>query len=264
MVVTLQYRLGAFGFLELGELGGPTFADSGNIGLLDQIAALRWVQQNISRFGGDPKNVTLFGESAGGSSIHALLAVSQAHDLFHKVVIESGTASLLTKARATRIARVFMDLAKSRTVAQLQHLSMEDMLRAQSKLFGTEYGNSPFAFVEDDAINRSLLRRVAEEPGLRKPMLIGTNEEEMRYWTAMDADELDQQPEDSLRRHLIDRFGSEASELMTTYKADTESYQDAVIAVLTDAYFRIPSIRLAEANAKSQPTYMYLFTYECR
>lgn len=261
VVVTLQYRLGALGFLALEEIGGPQFAESGNIGLLDEIAALRWVHQNIRHFGGDANNVTLFGESAGGSSIHALLAIPEAHDLFHKVIIESGTASLVTKARATQIARMFMDLAKVRTVAQLQQLSMEDMLRAQSKLFATEYGNSPFAFVEDGVLNRSLMQRIAEDPGLSKPMLIGTNEEEMRYWTAMDADELDKQPEDSLRKHLVERFGIGASDLMVPYKRDTNSYQEAVIAVLTDAYFRIPSIRLAEVNAKSQPTYMYLFTY---
>lgn len=261
VVVTLQYRLGALGFLELEEIGGREFAESGNIGLLDEIAALRWVRQNIRHFGGDANNVTLFGESAGGSSIHALLAIPEAHDLFHKVIIESGTASLVTKARATQIARVFMDLANARTIAQLQQLSMEDVLRAQSKLFATEYGNSPFAFVEDDVVNRALIRRLAEDPGLSKPMIIGTNEEEMRYWTAMDADELDKQPEESLRKHLVERFGGGASDLMATYKGDTNSYQEAVIAVLTDAYFRISSIRLAEINAKNQPTYMYLFSY---
>ena len=261
VVVTLQYRLGALGFLGLEEIGGRQFAESGNIGLLDEIAALRWVHQNIRHFGGDANNVTLFGESAGGSSIHALLAIPESHDLFHKVIIESGTASLVTKSRATQIARVFMDLANVRTVAQLQQLSMEDMLRAQSKLFATEYGNSPFAFVEDDLLNRALMQRLAEDPGLSKPMLIGTNEEEMRYWTAMDADELDKQPEESLRKHLVEQFGTGASDLMASYRSDTNSYQEAVIAVLTDAYFRIPSIRLAEINTKSQPTYMYLFTY---
>ena len=158
VVVTLQYRLGALGFLELEEIGGASFAESGNIGLLDQIEALRWVRQNIRHFGGDANNVTLFGESAGGSSIHALLAIPQAHDLFYKVIIESGTASLVTKARATQISRVFMDLAKIHTVAQLQRLSMEDLLRAQAKLFETEYGNSPFVFVEDGVLNRSLLQ----------------------------------------------------------------------------------------------------------
>jgi para-nitrobenzyl esterase len=261
VVVTIQYRLGALGFLGLEEIGGPAFAESGNIGLLDQIAALRWVQRNIRHFGGDAHNVTLFGESAGGSSIHALLAVPEAHDLFHKVIIESGTATLLSKRRGTEIAQAFMQMANVKTVAQLQRLSMEDVLRAQSKLFASAYGNAPFAFVEGDVLNRALLQRVREDPALAKPMLIGTNEEEMRYWAAMDADESENQPEDTLRQHLIEQFGSDAADLFTTYKSDSNSYQDAVIAVLTDVYFRIPSIRLAEINADHQPTYMYLFTY---
>ena len=78
VVMSLQYRLGAFGFLELGEVGGGRFADSGNLGLLDQIEALRWVRRNAGRFGGDPRNVTVFGESAGGASIHGLLAIPAA------------------------------------------------------------------------------------------------------------------------------------------------------------------------------------------
>src|SRR5262249_15399681 len=78
VVVTVQYRLGALGFLDLSAIGGPAFAGSGNNGLTDQVLALRWVQQNIAGFGGDPKNVTLFGESAGGASVRALMALAEA------------------------------------------------------------------------------------------------------------------------------------------------------------------------------------------
>lgn len=261
VVVTLQYRLGALGFLELGEIGGARFAGSGNIGLLDQIAALRWVRQNIRQFGGDPDNVTLFGESAGGASIHALMSIPQTSELFRRVIIESGTASLISRPRATQIARVFMNLAHVRNVRELQQLSMEDLLRAQSKLFETEYGNSPFSIVEDDVVNRSLLHKLPDDGHLQKPMLIGTNAEEMRYWTAMDADDFDRQPEESMSRRLVARYGPEAQGVIPAYKSDSNGYQEAIVAVLTDAYFRIPSIRLAESNARSQPTYMYLFTY---
>jgi para-nitrobenzyl esterase len=260
VVVTLQYRLGAFGFLELGDIGGPAFVDSGNIGLLDQIAALRWVQQNIRRFGGDPGNVTLFGESAGGTSIHALLAVAQARDLFHKVIIESGTVGFAPRARATQIARMFMDLAQARTVAQLQRLSMEDVLRAQSKLFETSFGNSPFSVVEDGLVNRRLMQSFREDPRLNKPMLIGTNAEEMRYWTAMDADDFDTRPVESVRARLIKRYGP-AGDVVSAYTGDADSYSEAIVSLVGDEVFRVPSIRAAEINAKSQPTYMYLFTY---
>jgi para-nitrobenzyl esterase len=91
VVVTLQYRLGAWGFLELSEIGGYDYAESGNVGLLDQIAGLKWVKQNIQAFGGDPDKVTLFGQSAGAGSIGMLMTLPTAAGLFQKAILESGT-----------------------------------------------------------------------------------------------------------------------------------------------------------------------------
>ena len=262
VVVTVQYRLGALGFLELGELGGPAFAESGNMGVLDQIEALRWVQKNIGRFGGDSNNVTLFGESAGGVSIRALLALPEARDLFHKVIIESGTGAFIKKARATQIARTFMELAKVRTVAELDRISMEDVMRAQSKLFAQGYGSMPFGIVDDGVVfNRTPIQLISDDPRLSKPMLIGTNSEEMRYWSAMDAGDIDTQAEEPLRQRLINMYGPDARDLIPVYRSDSNAYQEAISTLLGDAIFRIPSIRLAEINAKRAPTYMYLFTY---
>ncbi|MGH2486313.1 MAG: carboxylesterase/lipase family protein, partial [Ktedonobacterales bacterium] len=90
VVVSLNYRLGPLGFLCLDELGGAEYAGSGNVGLLDQIAALRWVRDNITAFGGDPGNVTVFGESAGAMSIATLLGTPSARGLFHKAILQSG------------------------------------------------------------------------------------------------------------------------------------------------------------------------------
>src|SRR5215207_1662802 len=89
VLVTLNYRLGALGYLHLADLGGERFAGSGNLGLLDQVAALDWVQANIVGFGGDPGNVTVFGESAGGASVLALLACPAAAGAFHRAVAQS-------------------------------------------------------------------------------------------------------------------------------------------------------------------------------
>ena len=98
VLVTLNYRLGAFGFLDLSGVGGPEFAASGNCGLLDQIAALRWVKENIPRFGGDPDCVTVFGESASGISISCLLACPQAAGLFRRAICMSGSPQHITGA----------------------------------------------------------------------------------------------------------------------------------------------------------------------
>ena len=263
VVVSLQYRLGAFGFLELGEVGGTRFADSGNLGLLDQIEALRWVQQNAVRFGGDPRNVTVFGESAGGASIHGLLAIPAAGDLFQKAIIESGDpGQFLSKKDAADISSKFMALAHVTTVNELQRLSVEDMLRAQSELFNKGYGLATFGMVEDGrTFDRTPIEAVTANPSLSKPLLIGTNSEEMRYWLAMDASPIDQQPDSILHSRLLRTFGPGAENLLKVYVNDSNSRSEAVTQLLGDIVFRMPSIRLAELNNDRQPTFVYLFTY---
>src|SRR5579864_7772255 len=112
VVVTVQYRVGAWGFLELSEIGGRDYAESGNLGLLDQIAALKWVKQSIAAFGGDPDNVTLFGQSAGGGSAGMLMTAPPARGLFHKAILESGTPKEVSdKARAIEVSRAYMKIA---------------------------------------------------------------------------------------------------------------------------------------------------------
>ena len=105
VVVTLNYRLGALGFLHLKKLTGGRIPATGNEGLLDQIAALQWVRDNIAHFGGDPDNVTVFGESAGGMSIGCLLAMPQARGLFHKAILQSGSSTVKSLDEAIRLTR---------------------------------------------------------------------------------------------------------------------------------------------------------------
>ena len=105
VVVTLNYRLGALGFLHLAELGGDAYVGSGNAGLLDQAAALRWVHDNIEAFGGDPHNVTIFGESAGGMSVATQLGLPASRGLFGRAIAQSGAASNVWDAdHGTKIA----------------------------------------------------------------------------------------------------------------------------------------------------------------
>jgi para-nitrobenzyl esterase len=105
VVVSLNHRVGAVGFLDLSSIGGKKWAASGNVGLLDIIAALEWVRDNIANFGGDPANVTIFGQSGGGGKVTALMAMPQARGLFHKAIVESGSMRrMLTPDFSARIA----------------------------------------------------------------------------------------------------------------------------------------------------------------
>ena len=133
VVVTLNHRLNAFGYLYLAELGGEKFADSGNVGQLDLVLALEWVRDNIKEFGGDPNNVMIFGESGGGGKVSAILAMPAAKGLFHRAAIESclGLRSM-TREAATRNAKDFMAALhlKPGQVEDLQKLPVSKLLDA--------------------------------------------------------------------------------------------------------------------------------------
>jgi para-nitrobenzyl esterase len=192
-----------------------------------------------------------------------LLAIPAARDLFHKVIIESGDpGQFLSRKEATAICAEFMSLAHVTNVKDLKKLSMEDMLRAQSELFTKGYGTATFGMVEDGrTFVGTPIEALGADPSLSKPMIIGTNSEEMRYWTAMDGSPIDEQPESVLQGRLVRIFGPAARNLVNVYVRDSNSYSEAVTQLLGDAVFRMPSIRLAELNSARQPTYLYLFTY---
>jgi para-nitrobenzyl esterase len=123
VVVTVNHRLNVFGFLYLGRLGSSEYAESGNVGMLDLVAALRWVHENIVAFGGDPGNVTIFGQSGGGAKVSTLLAMPQARGLFHKAIVQSGSQlEGLTPDEATKHALTFLSAVDVKP-AELQRLA---------------------------------------------------------------------------------------------------------------------------------------------
>ena len=134
MVVSINYRLGAFGFLHLEEIFGAEFAGSGNLGILDQVLALEWVRDNIAAFGGDPDRVTIFGESAGGMSVGTLLGLPAAQGLFAQAIVQSGGGSFCaTTAPATEVARAVLAEAGIDTVEELESADMDAILAAQAQ-----------------------------------------------------------------------------------------------------------------------------------
>lgn len=263
VVVTLQYRLGAWGFLELSEIGGQESAQSGNLGLLDQIAALKWVKENIAAFGGDPENVTLFGQSAGAGSVGMLMVAPAARGLFHKAIMESGTPKELNdKATAAEVSQTYMKIAGVTNIKELQALTVAQMLDAERKLFETRFGYSAFRPVMDGTLLDELpMQAIAKGHGTSVPILIGTNLDEVRFWEALYDVPLEQKPESLLRKQLEGLAGSKADEVIETYRKADANYAESVIHLLGDVLIRLPAIRFAEANSQRQPTYMYLFTY---
>jgi para-nitrobenzyl esterase len=133
VVVSVNHRLNILGFLHLGDIAGPAWAHSGNAGVLDLVAALRWVRENIGRFGGNPGNVTIFGESGGGGKVSVLLAMPAARGLFHRAIIQSGAAiRVSTRERANALTEAVLKEVGVRRAQcdRLQTLPVEQLLAA--------------------------------------------------------------------------------------------------------------------------------------
>ena len=272
VVVTVNYRLGAFGFLHLDDVGGEAFGGSGNVGILDQVAALDWVRENIEGFGGDPNNVTVFGESAGAMSVGTLMGLPVAKGLFAKAIPQSGAAHhAKPRDEADAIARDLLAAlgldATPAGASRLRELPAEAVLEAQNAIVAKHQPEGlAFTPVVDGIV-------LPEQPidaigagsagGVR--VLIGTNADEMKLFTALDptSGDLD---EARLIKRVATAIGDagKAAELVTAYRShrDDATAADVWADLQGDFVFRIPAIRLAEhQSARDNAVYSYLFTW---
>lgn len=177
VVVTVNHRLNGFGFLYLGDLGGPEFADSGNAGMLDLILALQWVHDNIEEFGGDPGNVTIFGQSGGGGKCATLMAMPAAHGLFQRVWTMSGQGlQASTRAEATEEARRVLK-ALGIPPDQIDRIKTVPRERLSAAMAG--YNWLPVI----DERNLSRVPFAPDAPALSAaiPMVLGNTHDETRY-----------------------------------------------------------------------------------
>jgi para-nitrobenzyl esterase len=259
VVVGVNHRLNAFGYTYLADLD-PKFADSGNVGQLDLIAALKWVRDNIANFGGNASNVTVFGESGGGAKISCLLAMPGARGLFHRAIIESGSArSVRThEAAAKDTEAMFSALGlTSPTASQLQTLPAEDLLKAARRASPLVDGRSvPHQTWADGA--------PPESKGV--PILVGNCKTESTIFS-LNRPELFELNWDSLEAQEVKAGIPEqkAQALIAQYRTDDPQDSPSTL------YFRISADRGARRNAIAQAegkiglgdsAYMYNFAWD--
>lgn len=180
ILVTVGYRVGIMGFVDLSYFeGGEQFPDSPNLGILDQIEALRWIKNNIRGFGGNPDNVTIFGESAGGGSVSLLPIIPKAKGLFNRVIAESGSVALtFSKEECREFSMRLMLESKAKSMNELMLLSEEELKRINENL--NEYNNFPQRDGRIIPLDPYLAYKKGETADI--DILIGTNSEEMNYW----------------------------------------------------------------------------------
>ena len=259
VVVTVNYRLGAFGFLHAPELGA-----SGNEALLDQVAALRWVRSEIAAFGGDANNVTVFGQSAGGFDIVQLMALPAAQGCFDRAVPMSGSLTSPQNAEAAHATASAM-AAKFGGWDGLRGASAADVLASQTQIAGARWA-PPLdgeTMVEDAA---AVLARGDSTNGM--PVLIGHTRDESTLFTLFNK-QLRGLDRAGVVEWARSAFGEQAEEGVAVYeqaRADAglpAAPYDICAAIATDRMFRIPAIRTAECHVQHTPNiWMYRFDHE--
>lgn len=261
VVVTINYRVGAFGFLVLDDDTAVA-----NAGILDQIAALHWVRDNIAAFGGDPDNVTIFGESAGAGSVLSLLSAPLAQGLFHRAIVQSGATNLLLdRDRARLVLEAFARCAgvDPEDVAALRALEPQQVLAAQAQAAGELFatvGTMPFHPCVDGDLLPFTWQEAAENGIAHVPLIIGTTRDEMALFASFDpaAATLD----DAALRARIARLGQDPAALIAAYGDTGTSEPPAVWGrINTDQAMWLPALRFAEAYSRHAQVWMYRFDW---
>ncbi len=270
VVVTINYRLGALGFLRLADVTDGRIPATGNEGLLDQIAALEWVRDNISRFGGDPSNVTIFGESAGGMSVGALLGAPRARGLFKRAIPQSGASSTATpRVQASQVAEGFLKHLKLKAsdIASLETMDAQALTMAAAG-YTLVVGGMPYQPCVDGALLPALpIETVKAGNADGVSVMVGAAAHEWLLFSAMDpaAASLDHS---HLKARVSGRVGSSAEALIAGYekllasRGEPNDPLSIFAAIETDRVFRIQGERLADVLAtRGQSPYHYEFTW---
>jgi para-nitrobenzyl esterase len=273
VVVSVNHRLNIFGFLHLADIGGARWAHSGNAGMLDLVAALGWVRDNIAGFGGDPGNVTIFGESGGGGKVSVLLAMPAAKGLFHRAVVQSGAAiRVSTRERAAALAEaVLKELGIGRADCERLQSVPAGRLAAAIAPASRAVGRPPLPLLDRydfgpvvDGDDLPMQPFDPEAPAIADPvpLLVGGTREESGFFLADDDEVWERRlTEASLHRRIEAVAGEDAGRVLDLYRGmrPGASREDLLIAALTGSNFWVRTVMLAERKAarRAAPVWMY-------
>jgi para-nitrobenzyl esterase len=264
VVVTINHRLNAFGFLDVSSIGGPDYAGSGNIGMLDIVAALEWVRDNVAGFGGDPGNVTVFGESGGGGKVSTLMAMPAAKGLFHRAIAQSGTALRAitpeASAAATRALLGPLGTGMGGGLEKIRSFPFEQILAALAAV------RPPLGFgpvIDGQALPHHPFDPDAPTVSVDVPLMLGSNLTERTFFSDTPLDPID---DDALAGHIKRYTGlgdAESARLIAAYRKNRPGADNTFIYQLISADWWMTGNVLTQAERKAKlgraPAYVYHF-----
>ncbi len=277
VVVAVEYRLGALGFLHIDGFSGTEGAFGTNLGIRDQLSALQWVRDEIAAFGGDSENVTAFGHSAGAVSLGAMLSLPATERIFRRAILQSGPPTAISADAASAVGAVLLEqlgLTKA-TAEQLRDIPVETILAAQPatwKTPGSRPLGVPFAPVIDgDLIARHPLEAVAAGDAREVAIITGTTADEVRPYLVLEPDLVSLDEAGLYRRcaEIVPAPATAIGDLIAVYRdarlrrgAGTTPC-DLWLTILGDRFVRCGSIKVAEwQSAAGTPVYSYLFNWQ--
>ncbi|SDH50529.1 para-nitrobenzyl esterase [Dyadobacter soli] len=271
VVVSVNHRLNAFGFLHLVEYG-EAYAYSGNVGMLDLVEALEWVRDHIVGFGGDPGNVTIFGQSGGAAKVTTLMAMPSAKGLFHKAISQSSsTVQIATPDYAAGLTKLVLDELKinQSNIEKIHELPFQQIIQAgiaAEQRLGTQLpkgvGRAGWQPVVDgDVIPAHPFEPVVPEYSSHIPMLIGTNRNEAS--ASINNAAMESLDEDGLRKKLAERFGDKSQQVYDTLRRVHVNAKPVEILSYISPYNPLAYLQ-AERKAlqNAAPVYLYLFSWQ--
>ncbi|MCM2423071.1 carboxylesterase/lipase family protein [Streptomyces sp. RKAG293] len=267
VVVTINYRIGPLGYL---AFGADADAEPANFWLTDQVAALRWVHENIAGFGGDPGNITVAGQSGGAVSTAALAGHPEARTLFRRAILQSPPFGLHIPTRAESAERtaVYQEILGAKEIDELRAVPWPRLIEAGGELFGRTmrwgYWPTPFLPVIDEAtLARHPVETLLEGAGSDIDVLIGWTREEANFGFGLD-ERYAAATRDQVVERAADTFGDRAAEAYAAYESVRPGARpvDVLMDLISDELFRVPSVELAERRAaQGRPVWVYQFDF---
>ena len=260
VAITLNHRVNSFGFLYLADIGGPAFANSGNAGMLDIVAALEWVRDNAAKFGGDPKNVTIFGQSGGGGKVSTLMAMPQAKGLFHRAIVQSGAnVRGVSRTDAAKTAKTLMDKLGVKSAEDLQKIPMDQLVSATLSTPGLRLA----PVVDGHVLPGDPFDPTAPALSAEIPLLIGSAEFEVNFFPNAKFDPLDDAALHAAFKQATRASDADVDKLIAVYRKGRPGYSNLDLSqVVASDNFRAGVITEAERkSAQKAPVYMYYFRW---